>query len=118
VGRLRVDTNYTLLSGARDFYRFGLYDATESNQLNLEFGRANGTPALFDYRAGVIAGKFGLGLDARTGPLDLRFDILDPNWYRINIRAKAALNRNTAITAGVDAIGKENRATLGLQIRQ
>jgi phospholipid/cholesterol/gamma-HCH transport system substrate-binding protein len=118
VGRLRVDTNYTLLSGARDFYRLGLYDATESNQLNLEFGRADGRPILFDYRAGVIAGKFGLGFDARTGPLDLRLDVFDPNFYQINIRAKAALNRNAAITAGVDSIGKENRATLGVQIRQ
>src|SRR5262249_51834506 len=118
VGRLRVDTNYTLLSGARNFYRIGLYDATETNQLNLQFGRASSTPALFDYRAGVINGKFGLGLDTRTGPLDLRFDILDPNFYQINIRAKAALNRNAAITAGVDSVGKENRATLGVQIRQ
>jgi len=118
VGRLRVDTNYTLLSGARNFYRIGLYDATETNQLNLQFGQVSSTPALFDYRAGVINGKFGLGFDARTGPLDLRFDILDPNFYQINVRAKAALNRNAAITAGVDSVGKENRATLGVQIRQ
>jgi phospholipid/cholesterol/gamma-HCH transport system substrate-binding protein len=118
VERLRFDTNYTLLSGAHDFYRFGLYDATETNQLNLEFGRANGKPALFDYRAGVIAGKFGLGFDARTGPLDLRLDVFDPNRFKVNVRAKATLNRNAAITAGVDEIGKENRATLGVQIRQ
>ncbi len=127
--RLRLDTNYTLLGGASGllalggpgtFYRIGVQDLTERNRLNLQFGQYNGSEALFALRYGIFAGKLGLGADARTGPLDLRLDVYDPNRLQINARAKGYLNRDqtTALTVGVDSIGKENRAVLGVQIRR
>jgi phospholipid/cholesterol/gamma-HCH transport system substrate-binding protein len=117
--RLRVDANYTLLSGRRgSFYRLGLADVTESNMLNAQIGRASGDPMTFGYRYGLFAGKLGVGADTRLGPFDLRVDLYDPNRFQADARVKTYLNSNTALTFGIGSIGKENRATLGVQIRR
>lgn len=115
--RLRVDGNFTLLSQKRQFYRAGLSDATEGNRVNLQVGQSN-APATFAYRYGLFASKLGVGFDTRTGPLDLRFDFYDPNRFTVNARVKAYLNRNAALTFGVDSLGAQNRATVGVQIRR
>ena len=114
---MRGDANYTLLSGRNQFYRLGLFDATERNQLQLQMGYSNGLPATFAYRFGVLAGKFGGGIDFRTGPLDFRVDVFDPNRLQFNLRAKGYLNRASSLFGGLDSVGKENRATLGVQVR-
>jgi hypothetical protein len=69
----------------------------------------------FSYRYGIFAGKLGLGVDMRPGPVDFRLDFYDPNRFTMDARAKVYLNRSSAITAGVSGIGKENRATVGVQ---
>lgn len=117
--RLRTNVNYSLLAGPRNgFYRLGISDFTEGNKLNAQIGAYNGTPARFDYRYGIVAGKLGGGLDFRTGPLDFRLDVFDPNRLTINARAKTYLNKDTAITAGVDSLGNGNRAVIGVQIHK
>ncbi|MES2465477.1 MAG: MlaD family protein [Armatimonadota bacterium] len=119
VSRLRLDTNFTLLAGKPgSFYRLGIYDLTERNRLNLQIGSSARLPANFAIRYGIFAGKLGTGIDLRTGPIDLRLDAYDPNRFTLNARAKAYLNANTSITAGLDSIGKDNRATVGVQIRR
>jgi phospholipid/cholesterol/gamma-HCH transport system substrate-binding protein len=119
VSRLRLDTNFTLLAGKPgSFYRLGIYDLTERNRLNLQIGSSSRLPANFALRYGIFAGKLGTGIDLRTGPIDLRLDAYDPNRFTLNARAKAYLNANTSITAGLDSIGKDNRATVGVQIRR
>ncbi len=119
VSRLRLDTNFTLLAGKPgSFYRLGIYDLTERNRLNLQIGSSSRLPANFAVRYGLFAGKIGAGVDLRTGPIDLRLDAYDPNRFTLNARAKAYLNANTSITAGLDSIGKDNRATVGVQIRR
>ena len=115
VERLRVDGDYTLLTGRKgSFYRAGIFDATYGNRFNLQAGQAFGN--LFDYRYGLIAGKLGAGFDFRAGPLDFRFDAYDPNHAAVNVRAKTHVNANTAVTAGIDSVGRGNRATVGVQI--
>jgi ABC-type transporter Mla subunit MlaD len=119
VSRLRLDTNFTLLAGkSGSFYRLGFYDLTESNRFNLQLGSSSRLPANFALRYGIFASKLGAGIDFRTGPIDLRLDAYDPNRFTLNARAKAYLNANTSITAGLDSIGKDNRATVGVQIRR
>lgn len=119
VSRLRLDTDFTLLSGKPgSFYRVGIYDLTENNRLNLQIGSSARLPANFAIRYGIFAGKLGTGIDLRTGPIDFRLDAYDPNRFTLNARAKAYLNAGTSITAGLDSIGKENRATIGVQIRR
>lgn len=113
--RLRVEADYTLLRPGGTFYRAGLFDVGETNRINLQLGRS-ASPDLA-YRYGLYAGRLGLGLDARTGPLYWRFDLFDPNRLQFNVRARSYLNENTAITGGVESIGKDDRAVLGIQIR-
>ena len=118
IERLRVDGDYTLLTGKKgSFYRAGIYDATYGNRFDLQAGQAL-FGNRFDYRYGLFAGKFGLGFDLRAGPLDFRMDAFDPNHGTLNARAKTYLNANTAITAGIDSVGRGNRATVGVQIRK
>ncbi|MDX1931004.1 MAG: MlaD family protein [Capsulimonadales bacterium] len=117
--RARADFDYTLITGGKGtFYRLGIFDAGETNRLNLQVGQANAIPAGLAYRYGFIGGKLGLGLDLRTGPLDWRLDFFDPNRGTANLRTKTYLNRDASLTFGMDAIGRENRATLGVQLRR
>lgn len=113
--RLRLDANFTLLGSQNRFYRAGIYDLTESNKFNLQFGQTQGGTAL---RYGLIAGKLGGGLDIRTGPVDLRFDLYDPNRLTLNLRARARVSGTTSALLGIDSVGNGNRAILGIQIRQ
>jgi phospholipid/cholesterol/gamma-HCH transport system substrate-binding protein len=113
--RLRLDANFTLLRPEGRFLRAGVYDLTESNRLNLQIGRQEGDRV---FRYGLFAGKLGVGLDARTGPLDLRLDVFDPNRLSVNVRAKARVSDTTSGFFGVDSLGNGNRAVLGVQIRR
>ena len=115
--RLRPNINFTYLSGAKSLYRIGITDFTEGNRFNLQAGSYNGTPARFDYRYGIVQGKLGGGLDVRGGPLDFRLDAYNPNRFTIDSRVKAYVNKNFAITAGVDSLGRGNRPSVGVQFR-
>ena len=115
--RLGASINYTYLSGPQSFYRIGITDFTDGDRFNLQAGSYKGVPAKFDYRYGIIQGKLGAGLDFRGGPLDFRLDAFDPNRLTVNGRVKAYVNKNFAITGGVDALGKGNRPAIGLQYR-
>ncbi|MBC7808855.1 MAG: MCE family protein [Akkermansiaceae bacterium] len=121
--RFRADVNYTLRRGNQGrFYRAGLYDLTERNGLNLQIGQEIGQSGNIDfaYRYGLLAGKFGLGLDANVGPLDFRLDAFDPNRLTGNARAKLYLNRDRtqSLLFGIDDFARDNRAVIGVQIRQ
>lgn len=121
--RFRADVNYTLRHGNQGrFYRAGLYDLTERNGLNLQIGQSLGQSGDIDfaYRYGLLAGKFGLGLDASVGPLDFRLDAYDPNRLTGNARAKFYLNRDRtqSLLFGIDDFARDNRAIIGVQIRQ
>ena len=121
--RFRADVNYTLRRGSLGrFYRAGVTDITENNGLNLQIGQSFGRngEADFAYRYGLIGGKFGLGLDANLGAFDFRVDAYDPNRFTGNARAKLYLNRERtqSILFGVEDLARDNRATIGVQIRQ
>lgn len=114
--RLRLDTNFTLLRPQGRFYRVGIYDLSETNRLNAQVGQSrNSTQAL---RYGLFAGKIGAGLDLRAGPLDLRFDLYDPNRLTVNTRVRARLSDTTSALFGIDSLGNGNRAVVGVQIRR
>ena len=113
--RLRVDANFTLLREKGAFYRAGLYDLSEANRLNLQVGQTSGDTAL---RYGLVNGRFGAGLDLRTGPLFLRFDLYDPNRLTLDARARARISETTSALFGIESLGSGNRAVLGVQIRR
>lgn len=116
--RFQADALYTLFLGRRGtFYRFGLDDFTEANRFRLETGKSFGGRVPFDYRYGILYGKLGAGLDFRTGFLDWRFDFFDPNRFTTNVRLKANLSKNAALIGGIDSVGRENKAIIGLRVR-
>jgi phospholipid/cholesterol/gamma-HCH transport system substrate-binding protein len=116
--RFQSDALYTLFMGKRGtFYRVGLGDFTYGNRLMLERGQAVPGPVPFDYRYGILYGKLGAGLDFRTGFLDWRVDFFDPNRFTTNVRLKANLSKNAAIIGGMDSVGRENKAIIGLRVR-
>lgn len=117
--RYRLDAHYALLTGTRGgFWRVGLFDAAESNRIDLQRGIALGLPAETALRFGLVAGKLGVGLDGRAGPLDLRLDAFHPNRLTVNGRVRAWLSPGLALTAGVDSLGRGNRPTVGVQWRR
>ena len=117
--RFQADALYTFFLGERGtFYRVGLGDFTYGNRLMLERGHAVSGPIPYDYRYGILYGKLGAGLDFRTGFLDWRLDFFDPNRFTTNVRLKANLNKNAAIIGGIDSIGRDNKAIIGLRLKQ
>lgn len=116
--RLRVDANFTVLGREDSFYRAGVYDFSERNRLNLQIGRANVLGEGTALRYGLVAGKLGGGLDLRAGPADLRLEAYDPNRLSVDLRAKVGAGQASSVLLGVEALGKENRATIGVQIRR
>lgn len=112
--RVRLDANYTLLGLDGRFYRLGLFDVSERNRLDLQLGQvlAGGRSAL---RYGLIHGKLGGGLDTRLGPLFLRADLYQPNRPTLDLRARARLSDTTSALVGLDSVGRDNRATVGVQ---
>lgn len=117
--RLRFDTNYTYVTrGGRAFYRLGVYDFTEGNRLNLQIGNGSGLPDGFSYRYGLFAGELGVGADMRFGQFDARLEAYDPNRLTINARAKARIAEGANALIGLESLGKDNRATIGVQIRR
>jgi len=114
-----VDTNYTRLYGRQGgFFRLGIQDFAETNKLNAQVGHALNDPMGAAYRYGLFSGKLGVGGDLRLGPVDVRLDLYDPNRFQADARIKAYIDKNTAFTFGLGSIGKDNRATLGVQFRR
>ena len=117
--RFQADALYTLFLGGRGtFYRVGLGDFTYGNRIMAERGQAFSGRVPYDYRYGILYGKLGAGLDFRTGFLDWRLDFFDPNRFTTNIRLKANLSKSAAFIGGVDSVGRENKAIIGLRLRQ
>ncbi|MEZ5162675.1 MAG: hypothetical protein R2688_02780 [Fimbriimonadaceae bacterium] len=81
-GNIRTDIGLKFPIGGGERVTFGLYDAFESNKLNLMLERPV-NPAL-DLRYGVYASKVGVGVSYRVAPgLSLRselFGLNDPRW--------------------------------------
>jgi hypothetical protein len=44
-------------------------------------------------------------------------DFFDPNRFTTNVRLKANLSKNAAIIGGMDSVGRENKAIIGLRVR-
>jgi ABC-type transporter Mla subunit MlaD len=117
--RYRLDAGYTLLTrDQRGFYRVGVSDATEADRLNFQLGAFGKLPATSAMRYGLFAGKLGAGVDVRSGGLDWRLDVFNPNRMTVNLRAKRYLDPNTALLMGLESVGNGNRATVGVQVRR
>lgn len=115
-GRWRTDIELTYPYENR-IVHFGLYDALESNKVNLQLGQeiAPGLRA----RYGVYASKAGGGLDLELGPhLQLRSDLFNPNEPRFDVKLRYVPTGSIFGWVGVDDIGGRNAPTIGLGVRR
>lgn len=80
-GRTLADLDLDLSFGReRRFYRLGIADVGEQNQMNFQFGRSAGAGAI---RYGIHRSKLGVGLDTPApGGGALTLDLFDPNRLR------------------------------------
>lgn len=115
-GRWRTDLNMVVPIGGNDVY-LGLFDAFESNKINLQLGRRVGPNSVLRY--GVYAGKPGVGVDYRLAPqFSLRGDLFGANDPRFDLKARYDFGNGLFGWIGVDRIFRQNAPTIGIGIRR
>lgn len=95
----------------------GLWDAFESNKLNLQLGQPFGEGS--ELRYGMYAGKPGVGVDFRLSPLvSLRGDLFGFNEPRFDLRARIDLGKDWTGWVGIDRVFEKNSPSIGIGIRR
>lgn len=114
--RNRADVNVTVPLGS-ERVTLGLYDAFESNKVNLQLHKAL-SPDL-DLRYGVYASKPGVGVDYALAPrLGLRSDVFGLNNPQWDVRMRYDFGGGIFGWFGVERLLKRNSPALGIGIRK
>lgn len=115
-GLYRVDLNAEVPIGNEDLI-LGLYDAFESNKLNLQLRRSLGDKV--DFRYGVYASKPGFGVDYLIAPrLSLRGDLYGLNDPRFDARLRYEFDSGIIGWFGFDRLFDRGSPILGVGIRR
>jgi phospholipid/cholesterol/gamma-HCH transport system substrate-binding protein len=113
---IRTDINMNLSLGGNP-YHLGLYDAFETNKVNLQAGKFFGNG--HELRYGIFASKPGVGVDyALARGLILRGDVYDINKPKFDLRLRYELGDGFYGWAGFDQVLKRNSVLLGVGIRK
>jgi len=108
----RTDFNLMVPISGRNLY-MGVYDAFETNRLNLQLGSQVSKNLIVRY--GAYAGKLGLGVNYQLAPnLGLQGDLFDINNPVLDLKAKYNFGRGFIGWFGYDQIFELNRLTLGV----
>lgn len=95
----------------------GLYDALESNKLTAQLGVPLGKNA--EARAGMFAGKAGIGVDYKfASGLRLKSDLFDLNKPRFDLKANFGISKDISGWVGVERLFGRNSPTIGIGIRK
>jgi phospholipid/cholesterol/gamma-HCH transport system substrate-binding protein len=114
--RIRTDLNVSLPVGDEKLV-FGLYDAFESNKLNLQFSR--NMNELVALRYGVYASKPGVGVDYALAPrLNLRSDLFGLNEPQLDLRLGYRIDSRFNAWFGVERIFQRPMAAFGFGIKR
>ncbi|MBS1721719.1 MAG: MCE family protein [Armatimonadetes bacterium] len=115
-GRLRADANVFVPFG-KDKVMFGLFDAFETNKVNLQLQKQV-NPNL-GLRYGAYASKPGIGVDYQVGPrLGLRGDLFGLNDPRLDLRLNYRLGSGLAGWVGVNKVFERNAPSIGVTVRK
>lgn len=115
-GRLRADVNVFVPLG-KDKLMFGLWDAFESNKLNLQLQKQV-NPKL-GIRYGAYASKPGLGVDYDLASrLSLRGDLFGLNDPRLDLRLGYNFGASVSGFVGVNNVFERNSPTIGVTVRK
>lgn len=94
----------------------GVFDATESNLLNLQYGLHRGDILL---RYGIYASKPGFGVDWQVVPwVLLSADLFDPNEPRLDARARFSFGKDWYFYMGASRIFDRNEPLIGLGVKR
>lgn len=114
-GRWRTDLNVRAQLGDTALH-LGMFDAFETNKVNLQLGRPLGAGEL---RYGVYASKPGVGVDFPLATrLGLRADLFDINRPRFDLRARYEFGDGVYGWFGVDRVFEKNVPAIGIGIRR
>ncbi|MCH8978912.1 MAG: MCE family protein [Armatimonadetes bacterium] len=115
-GRFRSDVNVTVPLGDQRL-TLGLYDAFESNKINLQLGRDYDSRLAVRY--GVYAGKAALGVDYALAPrLGLRGDLFGLNDPRLDLRFRYHFGDGVNGWFGVERVFQRPMPVAGVGIKR
>lgn len=113
--RWRTDLNLEVPLGKNELH-LGMWDAFESNKLNLQLGKKFNSNTRIRY--GVYGSKAGAGVDYELGNgLGLRGDVFGLNQTRFDLKARYQINRDVHGWLGLDRVFDRNSITFGIGIR-
>lgn len=114
--RIRADVNLKIPAG-KDKLVFGLYDAFESNKLNVMLERAINSKT--DLRYGVYASKPGAGVSYRFAPHTwLQSEVFGLNDPQLDLRLKHRFNEALHGWVGVEKVFDRNSPAIGIGIKR
>lgn len=115
---IRWRTDFNVLFGVgKQKAMVGLYDAFESNKLNLQLLHQFSPSGTLRY--GVYASKPGVGVDyALSSRLGLRGDLFSANDPRLDIRLSYEMRRGLYGYLGIDRVFGRNSPTIGIGLRK
>ncbi len=112
----RADVNITIPAG-KEKAVIGLYDAFESNKLNLMLQRP--LNERLDFRYGVYASKPGIGVDFRVAPrFSLQSNLFGLNDTQFDVRAGYEFGGGLTGWLGVERIWDRNSPSIGIGFRR
>ena len=115
-GRFRSDLNVTVPFG-EERATIGLYDAAESNKLNLQLGR--NLTSLLSLRYGVYASKPGIGVDYALSPrVSLRGDLFGLNDPQMDFRVAYRIGQGFNAWAGVERVFQRPMVAFGVGVKK
>jgi phospholipid/cholesterol/gamma-HCH transport system substrate-binding protein len=112
----RIDAN-VLLPAGQETIVFGLYDAFESNKINLQLDRQ--IDQRLGLRYGVYASKPGLGVSYAFAPnVRLRGDLYGLNDTQFDLRLRYDFSGGVHLWGGVEGIFGRNAPAIGIGIKR
>jgi hypothetical protein len=95
----------------------GLYDAAESNKLNLQLGRD--LTSLLSLRYGVYASKPGIGVDYVLSPrVSLRGDLFGLNDPQMDFRVAYGFGQGFNAWAGIERVFQRPMVAFGVGVKK
>jgi phospholipid/cholesterol/gamma-HCH transport system substrate-binding protein len=117
--KFRTDVDLYAPVSKTDFVRAGIYDLTETNELNLQYGTSLPYNRVLDARAGVYAGKVGVGLDYNLfRNSNLSLDLYDPNRFHLDLKARIRLSNQAAVILGGEDLTRASGPVVGVELRR
>lgn len=114
--RLRTDVNVLMPIG-RETLVVGMYDAFESNKLNLQLQRSLSDQ--LDFRYGVYASKPGVGVSYAVAPkLWFRSDLFGLNDTQLDFRMRYDFSSGFHGWVGIERLFERNSPAFGIGIKR